>query len=178
MMISPIQGPSQQTSMKRRVYDVIGVLAAADIITKTGTTITWVGYSNNMRVQQTKVNDLTKTLLVKDKIEKLKYKLRYLSYINALIVRNRSIPRPQVYIQLPFIVFQANFSIKQSKDQLILKLANRSDKPPHIITQFDIASSIDYKFDLDNALISNFPSVKPAYELINAYDDENGDEAF
>lgn len=175
MMISGIQGPSQQTSMKRRVYDVIGVLAAADIINKNGTNITWVGYSNNIKSQQDQINYVTKNLVIKDKIERLKYKMRILAYINALIVRNRNIPRPISTLGLPFIVFDSDISATQEENQLVIKFL-KNDAKDRIYTQMNVIDRIDFKFDINSMLVKCFPALKPITDFIDSCDEESETE--
>ena len=95
-------------TLKRRVYDVLNVLAAAGIINKTQNFVNWIGIvqvPNSQILFQEKTHD-TETVKrrINAKLETLKYKVNILKQYNAICTRNRLLPRPTKSIGLTCFV--------------------------------------------------------------------------
>lgn len=179
-VITQILGKSNQdATLKRRVYDVVNVLAASGIVQKDGTIIKWVGRTkiDSPIVSETDISESEKTSMrVSDKIEKLKYKIEMLSLYNAIITRNSLLPRPGNALPLRFILFQADdIETERSENKLTLTIIKNTPGPPVLYTPLDVLQSIQFRFNIDQELVNKHPDLAEAVKLINEANADSDD---
>ena len=155
-------------TLKRRVYDVLNVLAAAGIINKTQNFVNWIGIvqvPNSQILFQEKTHD-TETVKrrINAKLETLKYKVNILKQYNAICTRNRLLPRPTKSIGLTCFVIDANGA---TTEKTANNLNVTFDSKPTLYTPLEILQNIDFQFDMDQQLISKYPKIKEALDLID-----------
>ena len=170
-VISSMVTNKSDVTFKRRVYDVINVLAAANVITKNQNIVAWTGtdYISNTNeiIAKMKKKDDSETIeqRISGKIENRRYKLNLLKHYNSICCKNSLNPRPKQSVHLPIIIFTAeNAETSGSSCNLTVNFITHTK--PHLYTTLDVLQSIEFRFDMDEQLISKYPKLKKAIDLI------------
>ena len=163
------------STLKRRVYDVINVLEATGVIQKTQNIITWTGNvhvpnGDNYSSKRTQLDSDYIQRRIGDKIEKLRFKINILKHYNAIIQRNSLLPRPAKSLSIKTFAFVADqVEINGSANNLTVIF--HANPRPQLIAPLQILENIDFRFDIEKQLIENYPQLKKALEYINEADE-------
>jgi len=94
-------------NIRRRVYDVLNVLYALDVIKKEKKTIRWIGLAAQLTPLNSEDTGKSKAELasrISEKSQHLQSLQEMYSLYTSLSEQNRRKPKPQSFVRLPFIV--------------------------------------------------------------------------
>ena len=174
-VLESFDNKKSDVTLKRRVYDVINVLEATGVIRKTQNIITWTGNvhipnGNDYTSSRTQLDSEHINRRIGDKIEKLRYKLNILKHYNAIIRRNKLLPRPARSLSIQTFACIAK-SYQEFKTPNGLTVILPINPKPQLITPLQILESIGFRFDIDQLLLEDYPQLKRALQYINDADD-------
>lgn len=162
---------SKDKTLRRRVYDVINVLIAADLLEKNNKQIHLTNRTPIVKPQEVIAppNPGREEALRKKQLE-LAEKIKMLIYYKYLIERNRLHMRPQVNIQFPSIVIGyrdiSRGTIFRSLDGHELKI--KSVAPPLFFSPIDIFRRLKISKEEFARQLRQFPMFAPYESIVMA----------
>lgn len=161
--IGPNAVDSERT-LRRRVYDVLNVLVAADFVAKV-----------NKKLMFTKPWKIPESatqfgLTVQRKKVALQDKLRILALWQLLIQRNKEITRPTATIPIDktiFVGFRTNDNGDYGRVLDGRQLEIRAESPPLFFSPMDVVQKLGFSLADQKRVLSEIPDLQPMAKLLS-----------